>query len=136
MTSEFPVAETVSSTPPSKACLCSMPAPLPFSRGALNAFLYRSCFVNSTTVSRTQGLKRHRTVQPLRTSFVRHNSSTSDSSQWRPGSEFLLYTGTLLALGGGFYVTYKTNEPFRHACLAAVRCSRVARTSITNLYSY
>ncbi|KAL5528446.1 hypothetical protein ACEPAF_7582 [Sanghuangporus sanghuang] len=76
-----------------------------------------------------------RTIR-IQASFVRYNSSTSGSSQRRPRSELLLYTGTLLTVGGGFYVTYKTNKPFRHACLAAVRCARVAHAVVLGAIDY
>lgn len=56
----------------------------------------------------------------------RHSSTQSIPPRPQQRSELALYTGTLLVLGGSFYLTYKFNEPFRHGCLAAVRCSRVA----------
>lgn len=56
----------------------------------------------------------------------RHASTHSIPRQWQKRSELALYSGTLLIVGGSFFLAYKVNEPFRHTCLAAVRCSRVA----------
>ena len=67
------------------------------------------------------------------------NQCTGSRGTWsrarkpeRQKSELLLYSGTILFLGGSFYVAYKSNETFRHSCLAAVRCSRVARWYFCN----
>ncbi|KAI5123928.1 hypothetical protein M0805_006345 [Coniferiporia weirii] len=67
---------------------------------------------------------------------VRHSSSRAAPAPQRQRSEFLLYSGTLLLVGGGFYITYKANEPFRHSCLAAVRCSRVAKSVVLGAIDY
>lgn len=40
---------------------------------------------------------------------------------------WILYPGAALLLAGAGYVAYENYQPFRHALLAVVRCSRIAR---------
>lgn len=57
-------------------------------------------------------------------SFVSTSSSSSAPTNDQP--RWILYASTLLVVGGSGLAAYETNEPFRHTCLAAIRCSRVA----------
>jgi hypothetical protein len=53
----------------------------------------------------------------------------------RQRNKWLLLTSIVL-LGGAGITTYETYEPFRHTCLAAVRCSRVASELILLMTSF
>ncbi|EJD02965.1 ABC1-domain-containing protein [Fomitiporia mediterranea MF3/22] len=107
-------------------------------RGAVGVPFRHACPVFSPSchrLARSQNISRP-WIRPA--TNVRHTASKANPSpfQRRPRSELLLYSGTLLAVGGGFYVAYKTNESFRHSCLAAVRCSRVARAVVLGAIDY
>lgn len=66
-----------------------------------------------------------------------HFSSTSTPAskkvtapqRWFPKSRWS-YSIALLAIGGVGTIVYNVNDPFRHTCLAVIRCSRVARTCL------
>lgn len=59
---------------------------------------------------------------------------SASSSRSRRLSSWLAYPGSFLLLAGVSVVAYENYQPFRHAVLAVVRCSRIAGTSLR--YSY
>ncbi|KAG1802852.1 ABC1 family-domain-containing protein [Suillus plorans] len=75
--------------------------------------------------------------------FVRHNNTdlhkrlaSSDAPQRPPEKSWLWYPGTLLALTGVGYYAYENHQPSRHAVLATLRCSRLARAAISGAIDY
>lgn len=80
-------------------------------------------------------------------SFVRRNNidihkrlASSDTPQTLPkrprGKSWLRYPATLLALTGVGYYAYENHQPFRHAVLATLRCSQLARAAISGAIDY
>ncbi|KAF9227405.1 ABC1-domain-containing protein [Gyrodon lividus] len=65
-------------------------------------------------------------------------ASPSSSKKRRRANPWILYpaTVTALLLGCAGYVAYEKRQPFRHAVLAVVRCSRVAQAAITGAIDY
>jgi aarF domain-containing kinase len=66
-------------------------------------------------------------IKPIQRSLSTEAPASSSSS--KKCQRCLLYPVAALLLGGVGYVAYEKRQPFRHAVLAVVRCSRVARTS-------
>ena len=50
------------------------------------------------------------------------------------GKPWLAYASAFALISGSSWVAYENYQPFRHALLAAVRCSRVAGMSILALF--
>ncbi|KAG2145993.1 ABC1 family-domain-containing protein [Suillus bovinus] len=76
-------------------------------------------------------------------SFVRHNNTdlhkrlaSSGAPQHPRGRSWLWYPATLLALTGVGYYAYENHQPSRHAVLATIRCSRLARAAISGAIDY
>lgn len=80
-------------------------------------------------------------------SFVRRDNidihkrlASSDTPQTLPkrprGKSWLRYPATLLALTGVGYYAYENHQPFRHAVLATLRCSQLARAAISGAIDY
>ncbi|KAG1742820.1 ABC1 family-domain-containing protein [Suillus lakei] len=77
-------------------------------------------------------------------SFVRHDLyqrlASSDAPQALPkrprGKSWLWYPATLLALTGAGYYAYENHQPSRHAVLATLRCSQLARAAISGAIDY
>ncbi|KAG2345512.1 ABC1-domain-containing protein [Suillus weaverae] len=80
-------------------------------------------------------------------SFVRHNNTdlherlaSSDVPKALPKrpreKSWLWYPTTLLALTGAGYYAYENHQPFRHAVLATLRCSQLARAAISGAIDY
>lgn len=81
-------------------------------------------------------------------SFVRRDNidiwhkrlASSDAPQTLPkrprGKSWLRYPATLLALTGVGYYAYENHQPFRHAVLATLRCSQLARAAISGAIDY
>ncbi|KAG1775442.1 ABC1 family-domain-containing protein [Suillus placidus] len=80
-------------------------------------------------------------------SFVRHNNTdlhkrlaSSDAPKALPKrpreKSWLWYPTTLLALTGAGYYAYENHQPFRHAVLATLRCSQLARAAISGAIDY
>ncbi|KAG2059162.1 ABC1-domain-containing protein [Suillus hirtellus] len=75
--------------------------------------------------------------------FVHHNNTdlhkrlaSSDAPQRPQEKSWLWYPGTLLALTGVGYYAYENHQPSRHAVLATLRCSRLARAAISGAIDY
>lgn len=79
--------------------------------------------------------------------FVRRNNfdihkrlASSDTPRTLPkrprGKSWLRYPATLLALTGVGYYAYENHQPFRHAVLATLRCSQLARAAISGAIDY
>ncbi|KAG1828985.1 ABC1 family-domain-containing protein [Suillus variegatus] len=75
--------------------------------------------------------------------FARHNNTdlhkrlaSSDAPQRPQEKSWLWYPGTLLALTGVGYYAYENHQPSRHAVLATLRCSRLARAAISGAIDY
>ncbi|OJA08664.1 hypothetical protein AZE42_01169 [Rhizopogon vesiculosus] len=65
------------------------------------------------------------------------SSQASQTPPKRPrGNSWLLYPTTLLALSGVAYYAYEQHQPFRHAVLATLRCSRLAEAAISGAIDY
>ncbi|KAF9241541.1 ABC1-domain-containing protein [Melanogaster broomeanus] len=67
------------------------------------------------------------------------SEAPDSSSGWKKRSRrnpWILYPTTALLLGGAGYVAYEKYQPFRHAVLAVVRCSRVAQAAIAGAIDY
>ncbi|KAF9447494.1 atypical/ABC1/ABC1-B protein kinase [Macrolepiota fuliginosa MF-IS2] len=47
-----------------------------------------------------------------------------------------IYSAAALLVGGAGYIAYQNYQPFRHTCLAAIRCSRVAGAAIIGAIDY
>ncbi|ETW80424.1 hypothetical protein HETIRDRAFT_320637 [Heterobasidion irregulare TC 32-1] len=52
------------------------------------------------------------------------------------GNPWLAYTSAFALISGSSWVAYENYQPFRHALLAAVRCSRVAEAAIAGAVDY
>ncbi|KAH9839449.1 ABC1-domain-containing protein [Rhodofomes roseus] len=87
---------------------------------------------------------RHETHVVPRTPHTTHGlrlQSTAAPSHEQPSrrrrvSGWVVYPTTLAALFGVGFVAYHYNQPFRHATLAVVRCSRVAEAAILSAIDY
>ncbi|KXN90583.1 ABC1 family protein C15C4.02 [Leucoagaricus sp. SymC.cos] len=65
-----------------------------------------------------------------------HPHLTHNQQKARIKSKPWIYPAvTLLAVGAGYYA-YQNHQPFRHTCLAVVRCSRVAGAAILGAIDY
>ncbi|KAG2078980.1 ABC1-domain-containing protein [Suillus decipiens] len=79
-------------------------------------------------------------------SFAHHNTNlykrlaSSNAPQALPqrpwGKSWLWYSATLLAFTGAGYYAYENHQPSRHAILATLRCSRLARAAISGAIDY
>ncbi|KAG1732224.1 ABC1 family-domain-containing protein [Suillus paluster] len=79
-------------------------------------------------------------------SFIRHNVdpnkrlASSDAPRAQPkrprGNSWFFYPAALLALTGAGCYAYDNHQPSRHAVLATVRCSRLARAAISGAIDY
>lgn len=97
-----------------------------------------SCCAHRMAVLRPfQGFRRANVVYPSRLPHAkpgyrplstRVTTDTPNLTKRTTASPWILYPGTVLLLAGAGYVAYESYQPFRHALLAVVRCSRIART--------
>ncbi|KIJ18754.1 hypothetical protein PAXINDRAFT_110361 [Paxillus involutus ATCC 200175] len=73
-------------------------------------------------------------IKPIQRSLSTEAPASSSSS--KKCQRCLLYPVAALLLGGVGYVAYEKRQPFRHAVLAVVRCSRVAQAAIAGAIDY
>ncbi|KAG1895528.1 ABC1 family-domain-containing protein [Suillus fuscotomentosus] len=81
----------------------------------------------------------HRVILKFRgqPSWRSSRSFLPSQKPFRPQEKsWLWYPGTLLALTGVGYYAYENHQPSRHAVLATLRCSRLARAAISGAIDY